>query len=87
MLEEIERDNLRWYGHVMRMDEERKPKKYLKWTPRGKRPAGRPRRRWIEGVEKAMDRRGKSRREIEESGMYLNREEWRSFLKIAPTDR
>ena len=36
LLEEIERYKLRWFGHVMRMDDQRKPKKYLKWRPPGK---------------------------------------------------
>ena len=29
LLEDIERGKLRWYRHVMRMEEERKQKKYL----------------------------------------------------------
>ena len=35
-LEDIERGKLRWYGHVMRMEEEGKQKKYLMWRPPGK---------------------------------------------------
>ena len=45
-LEEIEINKLRWFGHVMRMDENRKPTKNLERKPDGKRLAGRPRRRW-----------------------------------------
>ena len=44
LLEDIERGKPRWYGHVMRMEKERKQKKYLMWRPPGKRPVGRPRR-------------------------------------------
>ena len=36
LLEEIERNKLRWYGHVMRMEMDRKPKKYLLWKPEGR---------------------------------------------------
>jgi hypothetical protein len=37
---------MRWAGHVARMGEERKVYKALVVKPEGKRPLGRPRRRW-----------------------------------------
>jgi hypothetical protein len=37
---------MRWAGHVARMGEERKVYKVLVGKPEGKRPLGRPRRRW-----------------------------------------
>jgi hypothetical protein len=37
---------MRWAGHVARMGEERKVYKVLAGKPEGKRPLGRPRRRW-----------------------------------------
>jgi hypothetical protein len=37
---------IRWAGHVARMGEERKVYKVLAGKPEGKRPLGRPRRRW-----------------------------------------
>ena len=70
LLEEIERNNLRWFGHFKRMDTEKKPRKFLEWLSTGKRPTGRPKRRWIEGVEAALKRRGTSLREIEENKNY-----------------
>ena len=87
LLEEIERIKLRWYGHVMRMTEEKKPKKYLLWKPDGKRPVGRPRKRWIEGVQSALTRRGTSLCEIEETRRYEDRDNWRRFLGCSPADR
>ena len=51
LLEEIERNKLRSFGHVKRMDTEKKSGNLLEWRPPGKRPTGRPRRRWIEGVD------------------------------------
>ena len=87
LLEEIERNRLRWYGHVMRMEENKQPKRYLLWKPEGKRPVGRPRKRWMEGVEVALGRRGASLREVEEAGRYEDRENWRRFLKCSPADR
>jgi hypothetical protein len=39
-----------WAGHVARMGEERKEYKVLVGKPKGKRPLGRPRRRWEDGI-------------------------------------
>jgi hypothetical protein len=36
-------NRIRWYGHILRMDEERIPKKVLITKIKGKRPSGRPR--------------------------------------------
>jgi hypothetical protein len=41
---------MRWAGHVARMGEERGVHRVLVGKPEGKRPLGRPRRRWEEGV-------------------------------------
>ena len=42
---------LRWAGHVARMEDSRSAFKMLTGKPAGKRPLGRPRRRW-EDLEK-----------------------------------
>jgi hypothetical protein len=41
---------MRWAGHVARMGEERKVYKVLVGKPEGKRPLGRPRRMWEDGI-------------------------------------
>jgi hypothetical protein len=41
---------MRWAGYVARMGEERKLYKVLVGKPEGKRPLGRPRRRWEDGI-------------------------------------
>ena len=43
LLFRLERSQLRWYGHVTRMSQERIAKKLLRSTPIGRRPRGRPR--------------------------------------------
>jgi hypothetical protein len=40
----------RWVGHVARMGEERNMYRVLMGKPEGKRPLGRPRRRWEDGI-------------------------------------
>ena len=42
---------LRWAGHVARMEEGRSAFKILTGKPTGKRPLGRPRRRWEDNIE------------------------------------
>ena len=47
----IERGQLRWFGHVKRMENARYPRKVLEWQPDGTRPAGRLKKRWRENVD------------------------------------
>ena len=42
LLEDIKTKQLKWYGHVQRMEEGRLPKKVMKWSPPGRRKRGRP---------------------------------------------
>ena len=41
---------MRWAGHVARMGEERGACRVLVGKPEGKRPLGRPRRRWVDNI-------------------------------------
>jgi hypothetical protein len=41
---------MRWAGHVAHMEEERRVYKVLVGKPEGKRPFGRPTRRWEDGL-------------------------------------
>jgi hypothetical protein len=41
---------MRWTGNVTRVGEEREAYKVLVGKPEGKRPLGRPRRRWENGM-------------------------------------
>jgi hypothetical protein len=42
---------MRWAGHVARMEEEREVHMVLVGKPEGKRPLGRPRRRWGDNIK------------------------------------
>ena len=42
---------LRWAGHVARMGERRDVHRVLVGKPEGKRPLGRPRRRWEDNIK------------------------------------
>ena len=49
------KSRIAWLGHVMRVDENRTPKRVLEWKPLGMRIRGRPRKRWIENVEEDIE--------------------------------
>jgi hypothetical protein len=46
IIKQIKSRRMRWAGHVARMEEDRNVYKVLMGKPEGKRPLGRPRRRW-----------------------------------------
>lgn len=74
IIDRIERNGLVWFGHLMRMDDNRWPKKLFRWVPPGKKKRGRPRRSWNEGIRRAMNERN-----LDEE-MAQNREAWQREL-------
>ena len=65
LLDVVEEGRLRWYGHVIRVRKGRMPWKYLWLKPQRRRPVGRPRKRWLDGVDEALKRRWKSLAQVE----------------------
>jgi hypothetical protein len=51
-VEDIKIRRLGWAGHIIRMKEERIPKRGLKGNFHNTRPVGRPRTRWTDVVQK-----------------------------------
>jgi hypothetical protein len=47
----IKSKGMRWAGHVARMGEKRNVYRLLVGKPEGKRPLGRPRRKWIDNIK------------------------------------
>ena len=80
-LTEILRERrLRWFGHVVRMGEERIPKRVLNWIPPGRRKRGRPRLSWrgtLEGDLKKLDITWK-----EAEDLALQRDQWRRVAAL-----
>jgi hypothetical protein len=50
IIRQIKSRRMRWVGHVARMEEGRKVYKVLVGKTEGKRPLGRPRRRWKDEI-------------------------------------
>jgi hypothetical protein len=47
----IKSRRMRWTGHLAGMEEKRNAHRILVGSPEGKRPLGRPRRRWVENIK------------------------------------
>src|SRR5699024_6250922 len=47
LLLSVEKSQMRWYGHVLRMAPDRLPRMVYEAVPDGRRPVGRPRTRWL----------------------------------------
>jgi hypothetical protein len=50
----IKSRRMRWAGHVARMGEKRNAYRILVGKSEGRRPLGRPRRRWVDNIKMAL---------------------------------
>jgi hypothetical protein len=79
IIRQVKSRRMRWAGHMARKGEERKVYKVLVGKPEGKRPLGRPRRRWEDGI-------GMDLREIgfggcvDWIGLSQDRDRWRAVV-------
>jgi len=83
----IKSSRMRWVGHVARMGDSRGVYSVLMGKPEGKRPLGRPRRRWEDRSNIKMDLQ-----EVGWGGMDLidlaqDRNRWRILLNAAMSPR
>ena len=86
ILQFIEEARLRWYGHVRRMSNSRTAQRWLEWKPNTARLRGRPRKRWMDDVKEAVEVRGSTPKEIEQSAtaLFLDRSQWKNFVTDRP---
>ncbi len=78
MSERVDLSVLSWNGHVVMMGEERLTKPVWKAEVSGPNLRGRPRRGWMEGVERALGIQGMSVEQGRESAS--DRHEWRAVV-------
>ena len=81
----IERNLLRWYGHVQRMPDSRDVKRIHKWKPNRKRPIGRPRKRWEDQIKEIARREEMDFNAVK--AMTQDRRTWKGFIRRLSTDR
>ena len=81
----IDKNQLRWYGHLRRREPENRAKSLMDWRPNQKRPRGRPRTRWIDNIKNIIAREGIGMEEAEHQSQ--DRASWKRFVKNLSTDR
>jgi len=69
---------LKWAGHVARMGEDRGVERVLVGKPEGKRPLGRPRRRWEDNIKMDLQEVGGGRGDWME--LAQERRRWRALV-------
>ena len=74
----IKSRRMRWAGHVERMGEEKGAYRVLVGKPEGKRPLGRPRRRWVDNIR--MDLQEVGCGYVDWIGLAQDRDRWRTLV-------
>jgi hypothetical protein len=69
---------MRWTGHVARIREDRVVHRVLVGMPEGKKPLGRPRRRWEDNIKMDLQEIGGGRGDWME--LAQDRDRWRALL-------
>jgi hypothetical protein len=78
MIRQIKSRRMRWAGHVARMGEERDMYRVLMGKPEVKRPLGRQRRRWEDGIR--MDLKEIGSGSVDWIQMAQDRDRWRTLV-------
>jgi len=74
----IKSRRMRWAGHVARMGEDRGVYRVLVGKPEGRRPLGRPRRRWEDNIR--MDLREVGCGYVDWMELAQDRDRWRALV-------
>ena len=78
ILRVVKSRRMRWAGHVARMGEDRGVQRVLVGKHEGKRPLGRPRRRWDDNIKMDLQEVGGGRGDWME--LAQDRDRWRALL-------
>jgi len=71
----LQQNSLRWYGHVLRKDDDDWVKKCMEYEVEGPRPKGRPKRTWREAVRENCQARKLNKEDA------MDRCKWRKVIK------
>ena len=72
----VQQNRLRWYGHVLREEDTDWVKKCTEYEVEGFRARGKPKRSWIEDVQKDCQVRSLNREDA------MDRGRWKKLIKI-----
>ena len=78
IIQVVKSRRMRWAGHVARMGEGRGVHRVLVGKPEGKRPLGRPRRRWQDNIKMDLQEVGGGRGDWME--LAQDRDGWRALV-------
>ena len=78
ILDRIEQQQLKWYGHLNRMGDSRQVKRIWEARTYGRSQVGRPQKKWNDEITKILSKRDISWNEARE--MSRNKKEWINFL-------
>ena len=76
IMEKIRAVRLRWFGHIVRMSKNNLVKLAWKMEVDGKRPVGRPRKRWSDNIKEDLSRRGLTKEDA------LEKNSWRERINL-----
>jgi hypothetical protein len=79
IIRQIKSRRMRWVGHVACMGEGRNVYRVLVGKPEGKRPLGRPRRRWEDGIKMDLEEIGWGGG-VEWIHLAQDRDRWRAVV-------
>jgi len=74
----IKSRRMRWAGHVAHMGEEMGVYRVLLGKPEGRRPLGRPRRRWVDNIRMHLQEMGCGY--MDWNGLAEDRDGWRTLV-------
>jgi hypothetical protein len=76
----IKSRRMRWEGHVARMGKKGNTYRLLLGKPEGKRPLGRPRRRWVDNIRMDLGEVGWG--DVAWIGLAKDRNRWRALVNL-----
>ena len=76
----VREGRLRWYGHVMRRDQDYVGRKMMKMELPGKRRRGRPKRRFVDVVKEDKEKVGSKEMDVKD------RKVWRMMIRCGHPD-
>jgi hypothetical protein len=78
IIRKIKSRRMRWVGHVARIWEKRNAYRLLVSKPEGKRPLGRPRRKWVDNIWMDLGEVGWG--DVDWIGLAQERNRWRALV-------
>ena len=66
----VQESGLKWYGHVLRREEEYVGKRVMAMEVPGKRRRGRPNRRWLDNIKNDLSERKLSGEEAQDRAKW-----------------